>query len=65
MKVFSQLSLPTISTEQQTNLNSPISRKEVLTAIKTLQNGKAPGPDQFCSEYYKEFCHLLADPLVV
>ena len=56
---FSQLSLPTISTEQQTNLNAPISREEVLNAIKTLQNGKSPGPDGFGSEFYKEFCDLL------
>lgn len=61
---FSQLSLPTISTKQQTNLNAPIFREEVLNAIKTLQNGKSPGPDGFSSEFYKEFCDLLADPLL-
>ncbi len=62
--LFSQLSLPTISTEQQINLNAPISREEVLNAIKTLQHGKALGSDGFGSEFYKEFCDLLADPLL-
>lgn len=35
-----------------------------MNAIKTLQNGKAPGPDWFGSEFYKEFGDLLADPLL-
>lgn len=59
---FSQLSLPTISTEQQINLYTPISREDVLKAIKTLQNREAPGPDGFSSEVYEEF--LFADPLL-
>lgn len=61
---FSHLNLPTLSTEQQANLNAPISREEVLSAIKTLKNGKAPGPDGFGSEFYKEFSDLLVDPLL-
>lgn len=60
-KLFSQLSLPTILSEQHSVLNAPISREEVINAIKTLQCGKAPGPD---SEFYKEFSDLLVDPLL-
>ncbi len=41
-----------------------ISREEVLNAIRTLQNGKAPIPDGFHYEFYKEFSDLLADPLL-
>lgn len=36
----------------------------MVNAIRNLQNGKAPGPDGFSSEFYKEFSGLLVDPLV-
>lgn len=41
---FSSISLPAITEEQRFILNAPITR-EVLNAIKMLQNGKAPGLD--------------------
>lgn len=58
---FSQLNLSTISIEQQSDLNAPILREEVLKAIRTLQNGN---PDGFGCEFYKEFSDLVADPLL-
>ena len=61
---FAPLRLPTVAPEDRLILNSPISREEVINAIKLMQNGKAPGPDGFCSEFYKEFLGLLVDPLV-
>ena len=48
--------------EEQTNeledgvvegLDHPISREEVLTAIRKLQTGKSPGPDGMISEFFK------------
>lgn len=61
---FSSLNLPSLSADQKTSLQAPISKKEVLDAIKGLQSGKAPGPDGFSSEFYKEFHDLLIDPLL-
>lgn len=60
-RFFAQLSLPP---ENKLVLNSPISREEVINAIRNLQNGKAPSPDGFRSEFYKEFSGLLVDPLI-
>ena len=34
-------------------LNRPIQQEEVSQAIKKLQNGKAPGPDQILNEFLK------------
>lgn len=56
--------LLTISNEQQSDLIAPISWEEALNGIRHLQNRKALGPDGFVSEFYKEFCDLLADPLL-
>lgn len=61
---FSTLNLPTLSEDQTSFLNAPITKKEVLEAIKSLQSGKAPGPDELSSEFYKEFRNLLVDPLL-
>lgn len=48
---FAQFVLPNLSEEQKTALNSPITKTEVIKAIKTLENGKSPGPDSFCCEF--------------
>ncbi len=60
---FSSISLPAITEEQRIILNAPITREEVLNAIKMLQNGKASGPDGLNSEFYKEFNDVLLDPM--
>ena len=61
---FAQIDLPNLSEEQKTALNSPITKTEVIKAIKTLQNGKSPGPDGFCCEFYKQFQNILVEPLL-
>ena len=61
--LFSKIELPTISEEQRSLLTAPITEEEIMFAIKNLQNGKAPGPDGFCSEFYKEFHGLILEPL--
>lgn len=55
---FSTLNLPTLSEDQLLPLNAPISKNEVLAAIKSLQSGKAPSPDGLSCEFYKEFKDL-------
>ena len=61
---FAQLELPGLSEEHKTALNSSITKTEVLKAINKLQNGKSPGPDGFCCEFYKQFQNVLVDPLL-
>ena len=61
---FSSLNLPSLSEDQKASLEAPISKKEVLCAIKELQSGKAPDPGGFSCEFYKEFYDLLIDPLL-
>uniref|UniRef100_A0A8C5PGP4 Reverse transcriptase domain-containing protein n=1 Tax=Leptobrachium leishanense TaxID=445787 RepID=A0A8C5PGP4_9ANUR len=45
-------------------LDKPISKKELLQALKSTKNGKSPGPDGLPAEYYKEFQDLLLPPLL-
>uniref|UniRef100_A0A8C5MZK2 Reverse transcriptase domain-containing protein n=1 Tax=Leptobrachium leishanense TaxID=445787 RepID=A0A8C5MZK2_9ANUR len=45
-------------------LDEPISKKELLQALKSTKNGKSPGPDGLPAEYYKEFQDLLLPPLL-
>ena len=52
---FEKLILPTISDSKKQELDAPISREEALLALKSLQSGKAPGPDGLSSEFYQEF----------
>lgn len=49
---------------QRAVLNSPITKMEVIKAINALQNGKSPGPDGFCCEFYKQFQVILVEPLL-
>lgn len=42
-------------------LIDPITTQEVINAINALKNGKSPGPDGFCGEFFKEFQELLVD----
>uniref|UniRef100_A0A3B3YI25 Reverse transcriptase domain-containing protein n=1 Tax=Poecilia mexicana TaxID=48701 RepID=A0A3B3YI25_9TELE len=61
---FSSLNLPTLTEEQRSQLDCPISRRELLDAIKELQTGKVAGPDGLIAEFYKEFQEVLAEPLL-
>lgn len=61
---FNRLTLPVISEEQRELLNAPISREEAIIALHSLKSGKSPGPDGLACEFYKEFEHVLLDPLL-
>lgn len=54
------LNIPTITEDQRTILERPITVNEVEQAIRTFQNGKAPGPDGFTGEFYKALAPKLA-----
>lgn len=65
MNTFSSpINLPRASDTQKELLNKPITKAEVMQAIKDLQNNKAPGPDGLTPEFYKAFQNLLIDPLL-
>lgn len=57
---FENLTVPTVSEEQNSNLSADISTSEIITAIKSMQNNKSPGPDAYTVEFYKKFSHQLA-----
>ncbi len=57
------LPIPKINTVDKDLLDAGISEEEVLGAINSLQNNKAPGPDGFPIEYFKVFAKKLLSPL--
>lgn len=61
---FLSLNLPCLSEERRATLNAPLSKGEILSAIRGLQSGKSPGPDGLSVEFYKEFPDILIEPLL-
>ena len=61
---FADMTLPKATEDQRLILNSPITREEALLALRSMPSGKAPGPDGFGCEFYKEFSDILLDPLL-
>lgn len=53
------LDLPKLSPDAQSSLEQPLSLEEIASAIKLSQTGRAPGPDGFPMEFYKEFSAKL------
>lgn len=41
------------------SLNSNILESEIINAIKSLKNNKAPGPDNIIGEFYKSSIHKM------
>uniref|UniRef100_A0A1A8UJ98 Reverse transcriptase domain-containing protein n=1 Tax=Nothobranchius furzeri TaxID=105023 RepID=A0A1A8UJ98_NOTFU len=55
-----RITLPKLSDSQVTVLDSPLTSAELQEALKSMTNRKAPGPDGFPVEFYKEFWIILA-----
>ena len=49
----------TITEEQNEALSSNISKRKILEAITSMQNGKSPGSDGLPPEFYKTFDLLV------
>lgn len=47
--------VPRLDEDSRITLNGPITVNEIADSIKSLTNGKAPGPDGFGAEFYKKF----------
>ncbi len=45
-------------------LNADITLQEILDAFNAFPNRKAPGPDGFCIEFYKQYAGKIA-PLML
>lgn len=58
-----KINLPCLAEDQSADLNSLITKEEVVEAIKSLKGGKAPGPDGFAAEFYKKMCKFISEPL--
>uniref|UniRef100_A0AAR2JRJ2 Reverse transcriptase domain-containing protein n=1 Tax=Pygocentrus nattereri TaxID=42514 RepID=A0AAR2JRJ2_PYGNA len=56
---LNDINLPKLNEDQITTLDSPFSSSEFYKAIQHLPNNKAPGPDGFPAEFYKEFWPVL------
>ena len=54
-KFLDSYNIPKLSQEEADNLNTPITRKEIETAIKIIPKNKTPGPDGFPGEFYQTF----------
>ena len=61
---FAKLDMPRISLEDRQLLDSPLQLSEITAAIRSMHNGKSPGPDGFPVEFYKTFLDKLA-PLML
>lgn len=56
--------MPKISLEDQQLLDNPLKLSEITEAIRSMHNGKFPGPDGFPVEFYKKFSKKLS-PLLL
>uniref|UniRef100_A0A3Q3H395 Reverse transcriptase domain-containing protein n=2 Tax=Kryptolebias marmoratus TaxID=37003 RepID=A0A3Q3H395_KRYMA len=52
---LSNISLPSVTGEDRAFLDAAITPEEVWAAIKSMPNGKCPGPDGFPLEFFKSF----------
>ena len=57
-KFLDRYQVPKLNQDQDNDVNSPISPKEIETVIKILQ-AKSPGPDGIRAEFYQTFTEDL------
>ena len=58
-------SLPQLNTDEKVFLETELQEREVITAIKALTAGRAPGQDGFSIDFYKCFQDALAPTLTI
>jgi len=57
--LLNNIELPKLNQDNQRDLDSPFTSKEIKNALSALQSNKSPGEDGFPLEFYKEFKDLL------
>lgn len=57
---LNNINLPQLNKEQIDTTDSPLTDKELSTALNLMPNNKSPGPDGFPAEFYKHFWSILA-----
>ena len=57
------INLPKLTEEQIQSLEAPILIEELHKALQHMSDGKAPGPDGYPVEFYKEFWPLISPTL--
>lgn len=58
---FDNLEIPLLGDRMASDLEKAFTEEEFHSAVKSMQNGKCPGPDGFPSEFFKKFAREL-DP---
>lgn len=53
--------LPSLSETEREELAAEITVKDISETIKSLKNGKTPGPDELNNEFYKK-CNNITSP---
>ena len=61
---FYNLTLPSLVDSQKSDLDSPLTLKEISDSILSMQSGKSPGPDGFPVEFFFKFAKDLS-PLML
>lgn len=56
--------LPQLGTDENEVLSVPLSEKEVFESISQMKNNKAPHPDDFPAEFYKECWDIIQGDLM-
>ncbi|CAJ0950036.1 unnamed protein product [Ranitomeya imitator] len=64
LRYLSDITLPVLSSAQQTFMDAEFTLEEVEQAITDMASGKAPGPDGFPVELYRKYRGILA-PLLL
>uniref|UniRef100_A0A3P9H232 Reverse transcriptase domain-containing protein n=1 Tax=Oryzias latipes TaxID=8090 RepID=A0A3P9H232_ORYLA len=57
---FKKINVPLIENNLSRELDKPFSVQEVMNTIKSMQNGKCPGPDGFSVDFFKKFSNQLS-----
>ena len=58
-----ELTIPSVPPEVADDLDSPLTLDEVMQSTRSMQSGKAPGPDGFPPEFLKK-CDAKLAPLL-
>ena len=61
---LNQVAVPSLTEEEKTECEGPLTNEECLKAVKTFKNNKSPGNDGLTCEFYKKMWPVLGNQLV-